>query len=214
MTATVTAPPEALQALADLARAGADGSMPDVVAVLTAAGWSPPGDRWIVGSQREVAEFFGVSADAVKQWANHRSTPMPRIEAAAGKARYDLAAIAQWQRRRPGAATAARGADQDDPATAILENKARITGVAADKAEGAVVPRDEHFRKLTGLADQFAGSLRSLPDRLVRDLGLVPPEDVRLLTAADRAVADICNDLAAHVPPAPPAVGAVSAPYQ
>ena len=75
-------------------------------------------DRWIVHNLAEVADFFGLSIQTIKQW-RLESPPMPGIKGA-----YSVKEIVQWRtERRNGRPSSALSSIDTELKTVQLENK-------------------------------------------------------------------------------------------
>lgn len=136
---------------------------------------------WIVEGQQAVADWFGVSLHTVaNEWAAHG---MPALAGRRGaKKRYDLRAVGRWlarvrMRAGQGIPTPGSLAERYAAARAIeMAERAALRSIARRRAEGALVPREEHERALLLRSGWFAAVLEALPARLTAlTAGLAPP---------------------------------------
>jgi len=121
---------------------------------------------WTADTQGEVAEFFGVSVDTVKNWAKQRMPGKPRA--------YRLDKIAIWLRTEgPGSS---RIKNEDDPLLAegdspALERyrlaKAKHAELDLESRKGELIDRE----KARDILGRWAVLIRRLGERLVRRCG-------------------------------------------
>lgn len=145
--------------------------------------------RWIVATQREVAEFFGVSFDTVKTW--HRNGA-PK----AGPKQYDLQQITRWLLDRR--STPAAG-DEGSRAQQLTVRKLEAEVLAKERANlqaaGVLVDRRAIESQIGTLLIEARKTFARLPTRIQpaipRELeGTLLPELKRILHAALHELAD------------------------
>ena len=96
---------------------------------------------WIATTLQQVAEFFGVKRQTVKQWS---AGEMP-----GERGKYDLAAITQWLRNRDKADCDKRLRKISSLKDQKLQEDIRFRQLRNDELEGKLVQRDEVERYAT-----------------------------------------------------------------
>lgn len=173
----------------------------------TRAGTDPascePDARWVVGSQAEVARFFGCNRHTVKDWAG---ADMPRLDGGG----YDLREIVKWKLAKAEWAGDGEEADglKQRLATADVakaEADAAMKQLKLAEQRGRLVDRDA-AKAVNG---QIFAAVRNRLEQLPREVaGAVPPE-IRDSVVEDVAhrVALCQRELAALKPAADPDAG-------
>lgn len=172
------------------------------VAAAPAAATAPPAPpRWIVETQKDVAEFFGVSFDTVKTWFRNGAP-----KGATAKA-YDLAAIARWLLERRSVANAA---DSGSRAQQLTVRKLEAEVLAKERANleaaGVLVDRRAIESQIAQLLIEARKSFERLPPRLQPT---IPRElEATLLPELRRLVHSTLHELADRMQAFTPAGGA------
>jgi phage terminase Nu1 subunit (DNA packaging protein) len=147
--------------------------------------------RWECRTLAEVAEFFGLAVQTVKQWRTE-SPPMPGTEG-----RYPLQQIVAWRLAK---ATGNASTTSEEKRQAEIEQirlqseKRRIENA---KKRGELIERVEIERDMALLWSRLVSRLQSLPEKLAR---LAPDaakaETLRLATnEIDIARREFCDSL-------------------
>lgn len=118
---------------------------------------------WIVGSLREVAEFFGVAYQTAKIWS---AEGMPR--SASG---FDLSELARWDKERAIARLKRDRNPQQSESVGDLDEQLkgeqiRKLKLANDLKEGRLVERDVVIQQASELCLRIKTRLESMPDEM------------------------------------------------
>lgn len=121
----------------------------------------------------EVADFFGVSLNTVKEW---RKFEMPGHQG-----RWELGAIARWYLDRRSARRAGSSEGPGPPAAQLTDfAKARLDREIAraekermqvDQMKGKLIERTEHERDIDTICGAFRAALARLPNEVGPKLG-------------------------------------------
>lgn len=152
---------------------------------------APPAapSRWIAETQKDVAEFFGVSFDTVKTWMRN-GAPRP-----ATAKQYDLAAIARWVVNRRSVSTAVDTGTRTQQLTVRkLEAEVLAKERANLQAAGVLVDR----RAIESQIGQLLIEARKMFERLpTRIQPAIPRElEATLITELRRLVHSTLHELA------------------
>jgi hypothetical protein len=115
-----------------------------------------PKSRFVVARRADIAEFFGVSLDAVDKW---RERKMPGEPSA-----WDLAVIAKWLRERESALR--KRQQSDDPGRRLKSAKASLAVLELREQRGLLIRKAEHERYCISLCQILRESFLSLPPTL------------------------------------------------
>jgi len=161
---------------------------------------APAKPRFVVETQTEVQDFFGVSFDTVKTWGRNG---MPR----AAK-RYDLAEITRWILERRGRASSGAGPTANERRQQLEDRKlqAEVAKIEAANAatQGLLVDRRHVEAQVGQLLIELKKSFERLPARiqtaLPRELeGTLLPEFKRLIHHTLHEVAQRMQEFCAPV---------------
>lgn len=160
--------------------------------------------KWIVATQAEVADFFGVTFDTVKTWARNS---MPR-----GAKRYDLAEITRWLLERRGRQTMATPEASDRRALLELRKlQADVDKVERANAEahGLLIDRRAVEAQVGQLLIELRKSFERIPTRIQpavpRDLESTLLPELRRLV--NHTLHEVAQRMADFTPPAPAETG-------
>lgn len=124
------------------------------------SGAGPPKARWLVETLADVAAFFGLDVQTVKQWRMDRDPPMPGHNGA-----YPLDEIARWRLSR------VKGAQRPDFYNLDKEEREIEVAMARlklDKARGALVPKADVEQKIRAMFARLRTRLEVTPDELAK----------------------------------------------
>ncbi|HUT91804.1 MAG TPA: hypothetical protein VMY37_20080 [Thermoguttaceae bacterium] len=151
---------------------------------------------WKVGTQQEVADFFGKSLDTIKgEW---RPKGMP------GRAHHwNLAEILAWRDQRFGYGDAPPPPVEGDETRAQAERRraiaeANLKEIRAREAAGELVPAEAVRRLFVQHVGEARAIFEQVPDRVIAALPQALKAGVRKRIHADmrRIVDDVCETLA------------------
>jgi hypothetical protein len=122
-------------------------------------------DKWVCRTLAEVAEFFGLAVQTVKQW-RMESPAMPGAEG-----RYPLRDIVQWRLNKLAGSTVLDAKRQADLESIKLVNDKRAMENAQKR--GLLIEREEVERDMALLWSRLAARLVGVADRVAT---IVPAE--------------------------------------
>lgn len=122
-------------------------------------------DKWIAATLGEVAEFFGLTVQAVKQW-RMETPPVP-----GDHGRYPLKDIVAWRLGRLNGSTTLEAKRQADVESVRLVNEKRAMDNAIKR--GTLIEREEVERDMALLWSRLVIRLQSIADKIAN---LVPAE--------------------------------------
>lgn len=181
------------RALAEVAPAAGDQRLPETRAGPAAPASSAAG--WIVSRLQDVARFFQVEYQTVKEWRTGPD-PMPGTADKQGCGRFDLSEIAVWRINK---AKQAAQAQVRSPKTLLDE---QLTAVQLEqeklklaKQQGQLVRRDSVMAEARAIMARLAGRLDQLPDELA---ALIPDAELRaeIVVALRQGIDNMRRDVA------------------
>ena len=135
-------------------------------------------DKWVCRTLAEVAEFFGLAVQTVKQW-RIESPPMPGAD---GK--YPLRDIVQWRIAKLAGSSVLDAKRQADLESIKLVNEKRAMENAQKR--GLLIEREEVERDMALLWSRLAARLTGVADRVTT----LVPSDLKA-TTKDRVEQEI-----------------------
>lgn len=125
--------------------------------LLAKAGYRPLGGSWTC---REIARLYGVSEQAVGQWATRDGCPRTDDR------RFSLPDVIQWREgraRADGQGVSAEGASSKTPRGRVNDVQAKILELRYQKELGALIPRDDVERRETLICKTVKAGMENLP---------------------------------------------------
>ena len=159
--------------------------MPKKKAVKKSARRAPkaPQALGIVRSQREVADFFGVTLEAVAGWVRKGMPGSHR--------KYDLKAIATWRQvKKP-------DVSKDDPDLEWKRHRAALMQLRLQERRGELVPIEEHEQVVLRVCAIFRSGLLALIPTLSGQLVGLGAREVK--AAVEGRVHDLLQNVSENV---------------
>lgn len=141
----------------------------------------------------DVAAFFGVAVQTVKQWRMERADPMPGVEG-----RYPLDEITRWKLARVDRFTPTVEGEKEKPADVVAKHRAELLAIEVEQRRGELIEVDvverlisRHVAVHNTLADELKDKVLNLLPRSVTG-----DARKRVMQGVDKAVTDLRFEMA------------------